>query len=88
MQTKGKNNMDYKMDQKLDKIIDRMNNIDVTLGKQSVILEEHVKRTNLLESKLQPVEKHVIMVNGVMKFLGLVAIFLGIIEGFVKIIWS
>lgn len=80
--------MDYKMDQKLDKIIDRMNNIDVTLGKQSVILEEHVKRTNLLESKLQPVEKHVIMVNGVMKFLGLVAIFVGIIEGFIKIIWS
>lgn len=78
--------MDNKTDQKLDKIIDRMNNIDVTLGKQSVILEEHVKRTNLLEKKLEPIEKHVIMIQGVIKFIGLIAIFAGIIEGFIKLL--
>lgn len=80
--------MDYskRVEDKLDKVVDKIGNIDVILGKQSVILEEHVKRTNLLEAKLIPVEKHVVMVNGAFKFLGLVAIFIGIIEGFLKIV--
>ena len=75
-----------RLEDKIDKIGERMGNIDVTLAKQSIILEEHVKRTNLLEGKLAPVEKHVIMVNGVLKFLGLVAILIGILEGTLKIL--
>lgn len=75
-----------RVEDKLDKMTDRLSNIDVTLAKQSVILEEHVKRTNLLEAKLVPIEKHVVMVHGVLKFLGLVALFVGIIEGLLKII--
>lgn len=80
--------MEYskRLEDKLDKVVDKIGNIDVILGKQSVILEEHVKRTNLLELKLAPVEKHVAMINGTFKFLGLVAIFIGIIEGFLKIV--
>lgn len=74
------------MEDKLDKIMERINNIDVTLGKQSVILEEHVRRTNILEKKLEPVEKHVAMVHGALKFLGIIAIFIGIIEGTIKLI--
>jgi hypothetical protein len=75
-----------RLEDKVDKIVDKICSIDVTLVKQSIILEEHIKRTNLLEDKIEPIEKHVIMVNGVLKFLGIVAIFIGIIEGLIKII--
>lgn len=73
-------------DQKLDKIVENISEINITLGKQSVILEEHIRRTNLLEEKLVPIEKHVQMVHGAMKLLGLVAIFMAIYEGLLKMI--
>lgn len=73
------------MENKLDKIIEKIASIDVTLAKQSVILEEHVKRTNLLEEKIEPIEKHVAMVNGALKLLGLIAIIVAIIEGTYRI---
>lgn len=75
-----------KLEDKIDKIMDSISDINITLAKQSVILEEHVRRTNLLEAKMTPVEKHVIMVNGVLKFFGAIAVFVGIIEGILKII--
>ena len=36
----------------LERMDDRLDKVDVTLGKQQVTLEDHVKRTNLLEDKL------------------------------------
>lgn len=75
-----------RIEDKIDKVLDKQNSMDITLAKQSVILEEHVKRTNLLEAKIVPIEKHVAMVHGALKFLGFVALFVGIIEGLLKII--
>ncbi len=40
------------VDEKLVKLDSRSDAIDVTLVKQQVILDEHVRRTNLLEQKL------------------------------------
>lgn len=76
---------DKRLEDKLDKVVDNINSINVTLGKQSVILEEHVKRTNLLEAKIEPIEKHVAMVHGVLKFIGLIGVFVAVIEGLLKI---
>lgn len=79
--------MDNKrLEDKVDKIADNISEINVTLAKQSVILDEHVKRSNLLEAKMVPLEKHVTMVNGVLKFFGLIAVFASIIEVFLKIL--
>lgn len=78
--------MEKRIEEKLDKIVEKISDIDITLAKQSVILDEHVKRTNMLEAKIQPIEKHMIMLNGVLKFLGLVAVFIAIIEGTLKIL--
>lgn len=79
--------MDSKrLEDKLDKVIDSQSEMNVTLAKQSVILEEHVKRTSLLEAKIEPIERHVHMVNGVSKFLVLVGVFIAIIEGVIKIL--
>lgn len=64
--------MDYKrLEDKLDKVMDMQGEMNVTLAKQSVILEEHVKRTNILEEKLAPVEKHVSLMKSLMKIGGM-----------------
>lgn len=77
--------MDNRLEDKIDRMSDKITSIDVTLAKQSVILEEHVKRSNLLEEKMEPLEKHVHMVNGVSKFLVLVGVLVAVIEGIIKI---
>ena len=41
-----------KIDSKLDKLDDRLDEQGKTLVKQQAILDEHVKRTNLLEDKI------------------------------------
>lgn len=79
--------MDNKrVEEKLDKVADDISQINITLAKQEVSLAEHIRRTNVLEQKLEPVEKHVAMVNGGLKIVGIVALLVGIIEGIVKII--
>lgn len=65
---------------KLDKLDTRIDNIDITLAKQHLSLEEHIKRSNMLEAKLEPVEKHVNSVNAVLKFAGGIAILLAAFE--------
>lgn len=75
-----------KLEDKLDKVIEQQGEMNVTLAKQSVILEEHVKRTNLLELKIAPIEKHVVMVHGVLKFIGILGILAAIVESVVKVL--
>ena len=41
-----------RIDQKIDKLDDRLDEQGKTLIKQQAILDEHVKRTNLLEDKI------------------------------------
>lgn len=65
---------------KLDEMDKRIDSIDITLAKQHISLEEHIKRTNLLETKLEPVEDHVKAVNAVLKFAGGIAILLAAFE--------
>lgn len=60
--------------------------IDVTLEKNTESLVEHVKRTNLIEQQLRPVEKHVAMVHGALKFIGIVATLVGIAAGIVSLL--
>lgn len=82
-----------KVNNKLDQIIDKQYSIDKTLVKQEASLSEHIRRTDLLEKKiemtdndLRPVIRHV---NG-MKFLGkslvVLSLIIGIILGMVKLI--
>lgn len=42
-----------RMDGKLDKLDDRLDGVDKTLIEQKGILDEHVRRTDLLEQKLE-----------------------------------
>lgn len=56
--------------EKLDTISSDMSEMKVTLAKQEVSLQEHIRRTNLLEGKLQPIEEHVSAVNTTIKIFG------------------
>lgn len=54
---------------KTDKILERLNSIDIILAKQHVTLKEHIRRTEILEEAIRP-----------SKILGLVATIAAIIE--------
>lgn len=74
-----------RIEDKIDKIIEKVNTIDVTLAKQQVTLDEHVRRTNLLEEKMEPVEKHVTIVNGCLKIIAALGTIIGLIHGILKL---
>jgi hypothetical protein len=69
------------VDQKLDKISDTLTAQAVTLERLTVTVEDHVRRTNIIEADMVPIKKHVWMVNGALKFIGLLGIFAAIAEG-------
>jgi len=70
-----------KLDTKLDKIVDRLGSVDVTLAQQHESLKTHIRRTELLEEAVAPIEKHVDMMSGALKLVGILGLIAGILEG-------
>ena len=62
---------DQKFEKKLDAISEKLQSIDVTLAKQHVVLDEHIRRTEILENRIDPIEKNSLMFYGFIKFLGI-----------------
>jgi hypothetical protein len=75
-----------RVEDKLDKVVDAISGINVTLAKQAVVLEEHVKRSTMLEEQFKPVRKHVDIVNGILKLMGILGTCGGLIHGLMKIL--
>lgn len=71
-----------RMELKLDDISDHMGMIDVTLAAQNITLQEHVRRTSLLEEEFQPIRRKVYMAQGAVGFIALLSIILGIMAYF------
>lgn len=67
--------------EKLDKIESVLSEQAVTLAKLTVTVEDHVRRTNLLEEDMKPIKRHVVMIEGVLKALGVLAIIATIVGG-------
>lgn len=63
---------------KLDDMADHIGEINVTLGSQRVSLEEHIRRTQLLEDMVLPIHKRVYMAQGALAFIGVLATLIGI----------
>jgi chromosome segregation ATPase len=66
--------------EKLDKIEERLNSIDITLERNTVSLEHHIRRTDLLQdssqnlsAQLEPIKTHVTKVQGGLQLLGAIA---------------
>jgi predicted nucleic acid-binding Zn-ribbon protein len=81
-----------KIEEKLDKVEEKISNIDVTLAKQAKDLEHHIYRTDLAESniellrtEMQPVKKHVALMDASLKVIGAIASVITFILGIVKI---
>lgn len=65
--------MDKRLEDKIDKISDDISEVKVTLARNTVSLEEHVRRTNILEDKVEPMRKDIDMAKGAIAFIGLLA---------------
>lgn len=87
----------YRIEEKLDSFKQdadkRLDNIEKVLILQEANLEKHMERSEHLEilidrmeeSDLKPLRKHVAMVEGGLKLIGLVGILVGILIGFFKL---
>lgn len=84
------------IENKIDKLDTRLDNVDVTLGKQSVILEDHTRRSlaneravSILEEQLNkeiaPIKEHLIQVHTILKMVGIVSSIVAFILGVLKI---
>ena len=69
-----------RIENKLDRVVDQIGEINETTAKQQVSLEYHIKRTDLLEKKLEPVEEHVNLVSSLFKIIAGIAVLAGIVE--------
>jgi archaellum component FlaC len=82
-----------KIEEKLDKVEDKLSSIDVTLAKQAKDLEHHIYRTDLAEQNLeilrtemQPVKKHVALMDATLKVIGSIASVVTFIAALYKIL--
>lgn len=57
----------------LEKIDARLDNIDITMLKNTISLEEHIKRTNLLEEEFKPIKKDHALLKASVKILSTAA---------------
>ena len=71
-----------KLSEKLDKIDDRIDRIDKHLAVYNNQLEFHIKRTDLIEEELKPLKSGFFKVQGVLAFLGILSLIMGIVVGF------
>lgn len=74
-----------RVEDKTDKILDRISSIDVTLGEQHKQLEHHIYRTGLNEDRIRTIENKLVplveqknKIEGVLKFVGILASIAGI----------
>lgn len=65
---------DSKIEAKLDKVLEQQSDMNITLAKQSVILEEHVKRSTMLEDLVTPLKTDMDRAKGGIALVGLLAL--------------
>lgn len=70
---------------KVQKINDDVGEIKVTLSAQHESLIYHIRRTDLLEEAIKPLQAQHSMISGVLKFLGLVFAACAAVEGIVSL---
>lgn len=80
-----------KIEEKVDRIEEKISNIDITLAKQAKDLEHHIYRTDLAEQnielirqEMQPVKKHVALMDASLKVIGALSSLAMFIMGVVK----
>ena len=72
-----------KLDERLDKIDIHLGKVDITMSRNTDSLEEHMKRTELLEGQLESIQVHINYVQGIVKLISLISIIVGIYKAVV-----
>ena len=79
--------------EQLKEIVHTIGYVNTTLVRQEENLKHHIYRTDLAEEAIKemrkdiaPIKKHVAQIEGVLKLFGMVALFVGIAAGMVKIL--
>lgn len=82
-----------KIENKLDKLDERMDSQNATLVEQKVILDEHQRRSlaneenlDILRKEFKPVQTHVEQVNFLFKAIGFISLLIGIVQGVLKLL--
>ncbi len=70
---------------RLDKIDDRLDESNATHVRNTTTLEHHVRRTDLLEAQIAPLQTHVAVVAALGKTFALVGTLVGILVGIAKL---
>lgn len=73
-----------RIEMKIDDQAEHVASIDVTLRGQAVQLEQHIARTNDLQTIVISLNRKVTMVEGAMKFIGVLAIVAELLRVFIK----
>lgn len=66
-----------RIEDKLDKIADRLNCIDVTLVSQHDVLNTHIARTEALEAIVKPLHRQSLMAIGAYRLVGILGGLIG-----------
>jgi chromosome segregation ATPase len=81
-----------RIEEKLDGLSTTLHAVDKTLVAQHASLKEHIRRTALAEdaieyirNDLKPVRAHIHRVDGVLKFIGFMALSISLLGGLLKI---
>jgi hypothetical protein len=75
-----------RIENKIDSVKETLSDINVTLAAQHESLKDHIRRTELLESTVEPLKKHVAAVSGALRLLGLVVGAFAIMESAVVLL--
>lgn len=70
-----------RLDSKVDRLDERVDSIDRTLAVNTESLREHMRRTALIEDDIKPIKKHVAMLEGGLKLVGIVSLVIGLLIG-------
>ncbi len=81
---------------KVENVDQRLISIDKTLDRNTTQLEVHIKRSDQLEAivtslkdkteaELKPITKHVNMIEGALKLLGVLSVVIGLMSGLAKL---
>lgn len=74
------------MEKRLDRIEEKLETIIVEQAKQHVTLQEHTKRSTMLEDEFKPMRLHIAQIQGAMKLLGILALIGAILEAVLAVI--
>lgn len=82
-----------KLQEKIESLDEKMDDMKITHERNTVILDEHIRRTEIAEQNidslradLKPIQTHVTQISFVFKFIGFISVIASIISASIKLI--